>query len=136
MNALDADIRKILQDYKKITVLGLSPDVSKPSHTVPLFMRSKGYDIVGVYPKENEINGFKIYQNLAEVPLEHRQFVDVFRASDKILAVVDEVLKVGGVKVLWLQLGIKNTEAEQRAEEAGILVVSNRCLLVEYKKYF
>lgn len=134
MNVDQAGIRKILEDYKRITVLGLSPDPSKPSHQIPLYMKSNGYDVVGVYPKETEIAGMKIYQQLKDVPLEHRRLVDVFRRSDRIPEVVDEVLSVGGVEVLWLQLGIENAEAEKRAEAAGLRVVSNRCLLVEHRK--
>ncbi|MEK6627054.1 MAG: CoA-binding protein [Bdellovibrionota bacterium] len=135
MNISDSEIKKILLGYKKITVIGLSPDENKPSQGVPVFMRSHGYDLVGVYPKETEINGFRIFQSLAEVSAEYRQFINVFRASNKIPDIVDEVLKVGGVKVLWLQLGIENAEAEKRAEAAGILVVSNRCLKIEYRKH-
>jgi predicted CoA-binding protein len=90
---------------------------------------------VGTYPKEKEIAGFKIYKTLAEVPAEYRKFVDVFRASDKIPDVVDEILAAGGVEVLWLQLGISHPEAEKRAEDAGLRVVSNRCLAIEYKKW-
>lgn len=136
MNTTDTDIKKILQDYKKITVLGLSPDPTKPSQKIPVFMSSKGYSVIGVYPKEKEINGFKIFQSIADVPPDQRQFVNVFRGSEKIPMVVDEILKAGGVKVMWLQLGIKNAEAEKRAEDAGIKVVSDRCLLIEYKKHF
>lgn len=136
MNVNDEDIKKILENYKKITVLGLSPDADKPSHRIPVFMRSQGYDIIGVYPKEKLIDGFNIFQTLAEVQAEQRQFVDVFRGAEKIPMIVDEILKIGGVKVLWLQLGIENPSAEKRAEEAGIQVISNRCLLIEYKKYF
>lgn len=136
MNISDVDIKKILEDYKKITVIGLSPDRGKPSHRIPAFMRSKGYGIVGVYPNEKETDGFEIFQSLAQVPAEQRQFVNVFRGSEKIPKIVDEILNLGGVKVLWLQLGIENAEAEKRAEQAGILVVSNRCLLIEYNKYF
>ena len=136
MNTSDNDIKNILKEYKKITIFGLSPDLKKPSHAVPVFMRTQGYEIVGVYPKENNINGFKIFQNLSEVTEEQRKFVTVFRGSDKIPLIVDEILNLGGVKVLWLQLNIMNQEAEARAEKAGLLVVSNRCLLIEYNKYW
>jgi len=135
MNVDQDGIKKILTDYKRITVLGLSPDPSKPSHQIPLYMKSHGYDVVGVYPKEKQIAGMTIYQQLKDVPLEHRKFVDVFRRSDRIPDVVDEVLSVGGVEVLWLQLGISHPEAEKRAEAAGLRVVSNRCLLIEHRKY-
>jgi predicted CoA-binding protein len=73
---------------------------------------------------------------LADVPADYRKFVDVFRASDRVPDVVDEALSVGGVEVLWLQLGISHPEAEKRSEQAGIRVVSNRCLIIEHKKWF
>jgi predicted CoA-binding protein len=130
----DQEVKQYLQKYKKFVVYGLSPDDSKPSHRVPLYMRSKGYDIVGVYPKEKEIAGFKIYPDLASVPPEYRKFVDVFRASEKIPAVIDEILKVGGVEWLWLQLGITHPASEKRAEAAGLKVISDRCLHLEYER--
>jgi len=99
-------------------------------------MRDHGWQVVGVYPKIQSAGNFKIYSKLSDVPDEYRKFVDVFRSSDKVPEVVDEVLSVGGVEVLWLQLGISNHEAEARAEKAGIRVVSNRCLIIEHKKYF
>ncbi|GIL16987.1 MAG: CoA-binding protein [Oligoflexia bacterium] len=135
MNTTDKDIQEILKKYKKFVVYGLSQDGTKPSQRVPLFMKSQGYDIVGIYPGQKEIAGFPIYQNLKEVPAEHRKFVDVFRRPEHIPQVVDEVIAVGGVEVLWLQLGITHPEAEKKAEAAGIKVVSNRCLHIEYDKW-
>lgn len=131
MNVNDNEIANILRQYKKMTVLGLSPDPSKPSQGVPLFMRGHGYEIAGVYPGQKEIAGIPIYESLAAVPAPLRKFVDVFRRPEHIPAVVDEVLQVGGVEVLWLQLGISHPEAEARAEKAGLKVVSNRCLKIE-----
>lgn len=136
MNVQDKDFKALMEKYKKIAVYGLSPDPEKASHYVPEYIRSHGWDIVGTYPKSHEVGGFKIYKTLKEVPADYRKFVDVFRSSDRIQDVVDEVLEAGGVEVLWLQLGITNPEAEARAEKAGIKVVSNRCLIVEHKKWF
>lgn len=136
MNIQDTQIKDLLTKYKKIAVYGLSPDPSKPSHYVPLYMRERGWDVVGIYPKPHREGGFQIYQSLAEVPAEYRKFVDVFRSSDRIPEVVDEVLQVGGVEVLWLQLGIANAEAEKHAEAAGLQVVSDRCLIIEHRKWF
>jgi predicted CoA-binding protein len=99
-------------------------------------MRDQGWQMVGTYPKTHEVGEFEIYKTLKDVPAEYRKFVDVFRSSDRIPDVVDEVLEAGGVEVLWLQLGIENLEAERRAEAAGIKVVSNRCLIIEHKKWF
>ena len=135
MNTNQTDIFQILKDYKKICVIGLSPDSSKPSQSVPLYMRNHGYEIVGVNPTSpSEINGIKIYKTFSEVPSEFRKFVDVFRRNDAIPSVVDDVLTVGGAEILWLQLGITHPDAEKRAEEAGLKVVSNRCLLIEQRK--
>lgn len=136
MNVQDSEIKSLIAKYKKFVVYGLSPDVGKPSQGVPRYMKSQGWDPVGTYPKAHDVGGFRIYQSLAEVPAEHRKFVDVFRSSDKIPEVVDEVLKVGGVEVLWLQLGISHPEAEARAEKAGIKVISNRCLHIEHERFF
>lgn len=136
MNKSESEIKTLLQTYRKITVLGLSPDRTKASHRIPMFMRTQGYEIIGVYPEKTEIAGVTMYQNLSEVPVADRAFVNVFRRSEKIPQVVDEILAVGGVKVMWLQLGIVNPLAEKRAEEAGLAVVSDRCLLVEYNHHF
>lgn len=136
MNVKDSEIKDLLSKYKKFSVYGLSNDPEKASHYVPLYMREHGWSMVGTYPKKHEVNGFQIYNKLSEIPAEYRKFVDVFRSSDRIPEVVDEVLATGGVEVLWLQLGIANPEAEARAEKAGIKVVSNRCLIIEHKKWF
>ncbi len=134
MNVKDSEIPQLLDRYRKITVYGLSPDPDKSSHSVPLYLRRKGWDFVGTYPRVHAESGFKIYASLSEVPAEYRKFVDVFRASERIPEVVDDVLRVGGVEVLFLQLGISHPEAEKRAEEAGIKVISDRCLAIEYRK--
>lgn len=136
MNIKDIEIKSLLEKYKMLTVYGLSSDPAKPSQGVPRFMQSKGYNIVGINPGQSEIAGFKIYSSLADVPAQYRKFVDVFQRPERIPAVVDEVIAAGGVEVLWLQLGITHPEAEKKAEAAGIKVVSDRCLLIEYKKYF
>ena len=133
MNTNNDDIKKILNEFKQICVIGLSPDPFKPSHSVPMFMAANGYEIVGVYPGEDQIKGHKIYPTLADVPANLRMFVNVFRRSEKIPEVVDELIRLGGTKVLWLQLGIEHPEAEKKAQAAGIQVVSNRCLLIEYR---
>lgn len=136
MNVKDSEIKGLLEKYKKFAVYGLSPDEVKASHYVPLYMRDHGWQMVGTYPKNHSAGDFKIYSQLSEIPAEYRKFVDVFRSSDHIPEVVDEILKVGGVEVMWLQLGISHAEAEARAEKAGIRVVSNRCLIIEHKRFF
>lgn len=136
MNVAPAEFQKIIEENKKITVLGLSPNKDKASYGVAAFMKAMGYDVVGVNPIEKQIEGFKVFNSLAQTPLDYRRFVNVFRKPEFIPLVVEEVIRVGGVKVLWLQLGISHPEAEKRAEEAGIKVISNHCLKIEYQNYF
>ena len=136
MNVADNEIKELLLNYKKFTVYGLSPNDKKPSHYVPLYMQDHGWDVVGTYPKPHDQAVFKIYKSLKEVPAQYRKFIDVFRASDKIPELVNEVIAVGGVEVLWLQLGISHPEAEAKAEKSGIRVVSNRCLIPEHQRLF
>jgi predicted CoA-binding protein len=136
MNVKDSEIKSVMESHKKICVYGLSPDPSKPSHYVPVYIREKGWRVVGTYPKPHKEGGFEIYKSLKDVPAEYRKFIDVFRSSDKISEVVDEILAVGGVEVMWLQLGITNAAAEARAEKAGVKVVSDRCLIPEHRRWF
>ncbi len=136
MNIKDSEFKELLTKYNKITVLGLSTDPSKPSHTIPVYLRSQKYDVVGISPRGDDIAGFPIYKNIAEVPPEYRKFIDVFRRSENVPDVVDEAIAAGGVEVIWLQLGITHPEAEKKAEAAGIKVVSNRCIYIEHRKYF
>ncbi|MBL7557293.1 MAG: CoA-binding protein [Bdellovibrionaceae bacterium] len=136
MNVKDSEIKRLLSDYKKFSVYGLSPDTNKPSHYVPLYMKNHGWDIVGTYPKNHTVSDFKIYSQLSDIPADYRKFIDVFRSSDRIPDVVDEAIAIGGVEVLWLQLGISHPEAELKAEKAGIKVVSDRCLIIEHKRWF
>ena len=134
MNVTDKEVIDILMKNKKICVYGLGTDEDKPNVTVPVYIRSQGWDVVGVHPRAHNTAEFKTYKTLKEVPEEYRKFVNVFRASDKIPQVVDEVLAAGGTEVLWLQLGITNPEAEKKAENAGLKVISDRCLIIEHQK--
>ena len=138
-NTSNQDIFQILSENKTICVIGFSADGDKPAHRIPVYMQSAGYRIVGVNPSlvekgQTSVGGIPIYSRLADVPLADRQFVNVFRRSDAIPDIVNEVLQVGDVKILWLQLGITNPEAEARAAAAGISVVSDRCLAIEHKR--
>lgn len=137
MNVPDNEIKDLLLKYKNICVYGLSPDPHKASHYVPVYMRDHGWSIpAATYPQPHQVGGFQVYSSLAEVPLHDRKFLNVFRASQRIPEVFEEIKSVGGVEVLWLQLGISHPETEKRAEDLGLKVVSNRCLIIEHKRFF
>ncbi|MEJ2259871.1 MAG: CoA-binding protein, partial [Nitrosopumilaceae archaeon] len=104
------------------------------AHRIPKYLSTKGYDIIPVNPNSEEILGKRCYGVVSEVPGEV-DVVNVFRPSEDVLPVVQEAIKKKP-KVIWLQEGIHNEEAEKLAKNAGIKVVFNRCMFAEHKRLF
>lgn len=125
-------ILQILRDAKTIAVVGLSSDPRRPSHGVVAYLQSVGYRIIPVNPNETEVLGEKCYARLEDVP-ERVDIVDVFRRSEEVPAVADAAIAVGA-KVLWMQQGIANETAAEKARAAGITVIEDACMLVEHRK--
>ena len=125
-------IRRILDECRTIAVVGLSSDPSRPSHGVSSYMRVRGYKVIAVNPNETEVFGEKAYPDLFAVP-EKIDLVDVFRRSDEAGKAVDEAIAVGA-KAVWLQEGVIDRDAAQRALDAGLLVVMDLCWLKEHIK--
>lgn len=125
-------IRRILDECRTIAVVGLSSDPSRPSHGVSSYMRARGYKVIAVNPNETEVFGEKAYPDLFAVP-EKIDLVDVFRRSDEAGKAVDEAIAVGA-KAVWLQEGVIDRNAAQRALDAGLLVVMDLCWLKEHIK--
>ena len=123
-------IRSLLQEAKTIAVVGLSPRPDRPSYRVSRAMQGFGYRIVPVRPAVAEVLGEKAWACLSEIPFAV-DMVDVFRAGDQIDPIVDECIALG-VKRLWLQDGVINEAAAQRARAAGITVVMDRCVWRDY----
>ena len=130
----DSQIKEFYQ-LKNIAVVGLSKNEEKPSHQVPKYLIEQGYNIIPVNPTVTEVLERKCYPSIADIP-ERIDIVDVFRKSEDVLGVIDDVLKKDGIKVLWMQLGIHNEDAERKAKENGIKVVYNRCMMEEHKRLF
>ena len=127
----DEQIRDILS-LKKVVVIGMSKHSSKAAHFVPKFLLDNGYDITPVNPTAKEILGKKCYDSISEID-EEIEIVDIFRPSDQVLPFVQEAIKKKP-KVIWLQEGIHNSEAEELARKDGIKVIFNRCMLAEHKR--
>ena len=125
-------IKKVLEDCKTIAVVGLSSDPGRPSYDVASYMRRKGYKVIAVNPNETEVFGEHAYSALAEVPGKI-DLVDVFRRSSEAGKAVDEAIAVGA-KAVWLQEGVIDEAAAQRALDAGLLVVMDRCWLKEHAR--
>ena len=130
----DGYIRSILRDVKTIAMVGASANTVRPSYFVLKYLRERGYDVIPVNPGQagKAILDTTFVATLADIkqPID---MVDVFRASDQVPAVVDEVLKLPPLpKYLWMQLGIRNDAAAAKLEAAGVKVVMNRCPKIEY----
>jgi predicted CoA-binding protein len=134
VNANDDQMREIFESVKTIAVLGLSPDESKDSNKVARYLQEKGYKIIPVYPKaDQDILGEKVYTSLADIP-GSVDMINIFRKPNALDAIADAAIARGDVKVFWSQIGIVNNTAAQKAEDAGMSVVQNRCSMVEHYK--
>ena len=129
----DEEIRKIYS-LKNIAVVGMSKNPDKAAHYVPKYLYEKGYNIIPVNPTATEILGKKCYSSLLDIH-DEIDIVDIFRPSDQVLQVIEDSIKIKP-KVIWLQEGIHNLEAEESAQKSGIDVVFNRCMLAEHQRLF
>ena len=123
-------IKRILDACRAIAVVGLSSRSTRPSHGVAGYMQRAGYRIIPVNPNEAEVLDERSYASLKDVP-DEIDLVDVFRRSEEAGAVVDEAIAIGA-KAVWLQEGVIDEAAAQRALKAGLLVVMDRCWLKEH----
>ena len=130
---MDARVEKILRSYDTITVVGASNQTHKAAHYVPEHMREHGWRIIPVNPRGGTIVGTTAYPTLADVP-EQVGLVDVFRPSERTPDIARQAV-AAGASALWLQLHIASEEARQIAEDAGLLYVENRCLIIEQRRW-
>ncbi|WP_068639286.1 CoA-binding protein [Thauera butanivorans] len=132
-NDLSADrgaIRELLSTARRIAIVGISPKPHRPSNAVARYLRDAGYTIIPVNPAHDEVLGEKCYPSVREAP-GPIDIVDVFRKPDEVMAVAEDAI-AAGAGCLWMQLGVIAPEAAQRAADAGLKVVMNRCAEVEH----
>jgi len=127
-------IRALLEGVRTIAVVGLSPKANRPSHQVASALQGFGYRIVPVRPAVDRVLGERAYADLREVP-ERVDLVDVFRAPEHVDALVDTCIELA-LPALWLQDGVVNVPAAERARAAGITVVMDRCIYRDYLRLF
>jgi predicted CoA-binding protein len=125
-------ITKILEECRTIAVVGLSSDPGRPSYGVASYMRRRDYKVIPVNPNETEVFGERAFASLADVP-DKVDLVDIFRRSSEAGTAVDDAIAVGA-KAVWLQEGVIDNAAAQRAVDAGLLVVMDRCWLKEHAR--
>ena len=132
MQGASDPIAEILRDSKTIAVVGLSANPARPSHEVAEYLQRVGYRIIPVNPREKEVLGEKAYARLEDVP-EKVDIVNIFRRKEEVAGVVESAIGIGA-KVVWMQLGVEEGMAAERARERGLIVIEDACLLVEDKR--
>ena len=135
--ALQPDVQTLRRSYKEnhsIAVVGLSADWFRPSYFAAKYMMDHGYRVIPVNPRYQEVLGQKCYPSLRAIP-EKVDIVDCFRKSADIPPLLDDAIAIGA-RVLWLQIGVVNEEVAKRARAAGLDVVMDRCVKIEYARLF
>ena len=128
------DRLRILRETRTIAMVGLSSNPFRPSHFAAIYMLSEGYNVIPINPREQEILGRRCYPSLRDI-LEQVDMVDIFRDPSAVPPIVEEAIAIGA-KVVWMQLGVINTVAAQRARAAGLEVVMDACVKIEHARFF
>lgn len=131
-NPDDATLRQLLENVRRIAVVGLSPKPHRDSHRVARYLLERGYEVIPVYPREESILGQPVFRRVRDIT-GGVDLVDVFRRSEHLPEVVEDAL-LGRVQALWFQLGCVHDAAARRAAEAGAVVVMDRCLMVDHAR--
>ena len=129
-----ADRVRVLALGKRVAMVGLSGNSSRPSHFVAIYLKSRGYEVVPVNPREKTILGLTSYASLKDIP-GTVDIVDIFRDPAAVPPIVDDAIAIGA-KAVWMQLGIVNEEAAMRAKDAGLEVIMDRCMKIEHARFF
>ena len=124
-------IRRVLTETRSWAVVGCSPDPGRDSHRVARLLQSRGFRVIPVNPNIEEVLGERCYPSIGEIPPDEQvEVVDIFRRADRAGAHVDEAI-ARGVRAVWMQLGVIDYDAAERAEAAGLIVVMDRCPAIE-----
>ena len=129
-----ATISDLLRKSRVIAVVGLSSKRFRPSYGVAEYMQKAGYRIIPVNPNETEVLGEKAYARLEDIA-EHVDIVDIFRRSEFVMPLVEDAIRMGATAI-WMQEGVVDEEAAEKARAAGLTVVMDRCILKEHSRYF
>jgi len=124
----------ILDTCRVVAIVGISSEEDRPSNHVGSYLQMTGYRIIPVNPLEKQVLGESCYPNLSAIP-EKVDLVDIFRRSEKVTSIVEEAIKIGA-KAIWMQEGVINEEAAQKAASAGLKVVQNKCMRKEHIRIF
>ena len=126
-------ILEVLSKYRKVAMVGLSANSTRPSYFAATYLKDYGYEITPVNPAYDEVMGLKCYPSLDKVP-GPLEVVDVFRDPKEVPPLVEEAIRLGA-KAVWMQLGVINEAARQMALDAGLDVVMDRCMKIEHARF-
>jgi predicted CoA-binding protein len=129
-----ATLRRVLTDCRRVAVVGLSADPMRPSHFAAKYLQDHGFQVVPVNPKYDTVLGEPCWPDLRAIP-HPVDVVDLFQRADRVPAFVDDAIAIGA-RVVWMQLGVVHEEAAARAREAGLEVIMDRCMKIEYARLF
>jgi len=127
-------LRRLLTDYKRVAVVGLSADWWRPSFFAAKYLLEHGFEVIPVNPKYDEILEQKCYPDLKSIPTPV-DVVDLFQKAERVPRFIDDAIEIDA-KVIWMQLGVVNREAAQKAQDAGLEVVMDRCMKIEFARLF
>jgi predicted CoA-binding protein len=132
-NPPDEEIKQILLNNKVVAIVGLSAKPEQPSYQIAEYLQKHEYRIIPVNPTITEVLGEKAYPNLSYIP-DKVDIVDIFRKAEAVPEIVDEAIKIGA-KIIWMQEGIVNNDAADKARLSGVKVIMDKCMRKEHKKY-
>ena len=130
----DEEIRKIY-NFKNIAVVGMSRDPAKAAHFVPKYMIERGFNVIPVNPSAVEILGRRTYSRVSDIKSQV-DILDIFRPSEDVYPIVEDSIRKQGIRIIWLQEGIYNSDAEKIACDNNIEFVFNRCIMAEHMRLF
>jgi uncharacterized protein len=125
--------KEVLDSCQVVAVVGISSSPDRPSYRVGSYLKENGFKIIPVNPTEKAILGETCYPDLSSIPGKV-DVVDIFRRSESVLSIVEEAIKIGA-KAVWMQEGVTNEAAARQANDAGMLVVMNKCMMKEHQKH-
>jgi predicted CoA-binding protein len=136
-------IKEILAEFRTVAIVGLSQDPAKDSNKVGKYLKQHGFHIIPVNPTADKILEEKSYKSLLDIPMEiveNLEVVDIFRPSTEVMPIVEQAIQLkkqySVPYVVWMQLGIVNKEAAEKARKAGLIVIMNKCMMQQHKRLF
>jgi hypothetical protein len=140
-SVVNISIKEILTKYRTVAVVGLSREPDKDNYRVSAYLKEQGFRIIPVNPFADEVLGEKSYKNLLDIPVEIQktiEIVDIFRPAKDVPPIVEQAIKLrkmyGKLIVVWMQLGIINAQAAEMAKQAGLIVVMDKCMMIEHRR--